>query len=316
MGIPIVRFERRDGLVSWGRFESGLIRPIPGEADNLGNFLANRVWKQSPTREEFRPGEVKFLSPVTAPCQIVCQGKNYSDHRAETGVKSDGKGDNILFTKADSCLAPPVTEVRRPGGVRLLDYELELGLVIGAPVSAGVTVTPENLHEFVYGLVMANDISARDVQVPQRQWFKGKSFRGFCPVGPVLYLFDPEEIPLLQDMEMQLCVNGEVRQRANTSQLIHGPADTLREISRIFDLRPGDLLLTGTPGGVAMRVKAKSWFGEFMGTFQNEQEKFRRFVEEQARNPRYLKDGDKVESTLRSADGRIDLGKQSWTVVT
>jgi 2,4-didehydro-3-deoxy-L-rhamnonate hydrolase len=313
MGTPVVRFQNRDGLVSWGRLEPEGVRPIPGPAESLSAFLTKQAWKQQPARDALPLEEVSLLSPVTAPCQIICQGKNYLEHMVETGVRPGSKDFNTLFAKADSSLAPPVGEVVRPKGVRLLDYELELGLVIGSSLRSYRKVTESSLHELVAGIVMGNDLSARDIQVPQRQWFKGKSFRGFCPVGPVLYLLDPEDFPRIYELDLELTVNGKRQQKASTRQLLHRPEDTLTEISGIFDLRPGDLLLTGTPGGVAMRVKPKGLLGELRGAFRGDREKFAAFVEEQALSPRYLQDGDLIESTIRSADGVVDLGARgSW----
>lgn len=315
MGIAIVRFKKPDdGLVSFGRLEGGVVRPIPGPAGSLGAFIREKTWKQNPANFQYPLEGLELYSPVTAPCQILCQGKNYLDHVVETGVKPEDKDYNILFTKADSSLASPIGQAVRPEGVKLLDYEVELALVIGAEITGPVHVDERNLHEYVAGVVMANDLSARDIQVPQRQWFKGKSFRGFCPVGPILHLLDPEEIPLLGDMELSLSVNGNIRQKANTRQMLHKPAETLMEMSRIFDLRPGDILLTGTPGGVAMRVKQKSWFEEVMGATQSDKERFSRFVEDQAGSDRYLKSGDQIESTIRTANGVIDLGRQRLTI--
>ena len=104
----------------------------------------------------------------------------------------------------------------RPSHVRLLDYEIELGLVMGAAVTAGRPVTPEDLPGLIFGLVIANDISARDVQLPQMQFFKGKSYRGFCPVGPYLTIPDRAEFALIDDLLLTLSVNGEVRQQDST----------------------------------------------------------------------------------------------------
>jgi 2-keto-4-pentenoate hydratase/2-oxohepta-3-ene-1,7-dioic acid hydratase in catechol pathway len=315
MGIAIVRFKKPDdGLISFGRLEGGMVKPIPGPADSLSSFIRHKTWRQNPANFQYPFSSLELYSPVTPPCQIVCQGKNYLDHVLETGVKPEDKDYNILFTKADSSLAPPVGQVARPEGVRLLDYEVELALVIGTEITGPIHVDERNLHEYVAGVVMANDLSARDVQVPQRQWFKGKSFRGFCPVGPILHLLDAEEVPLMDDMELTLSVNGEIRQKANTRQMMHKPAETLTEVSRIFDLRPGDILLTGTPGGVAMRAKQKSWFEEVMGAAQGDKERFARFVEDQAASARYLKGGDIIESTIRSSNGVIDLGRQKLAI--
>lgn len=315
--IRILRLKnKKSSMIFWAhQKEQNLFLLGSAENQSLADFLQSDFRKKlSEKKESVNFSDFEVLSPVTAPCQIICQGKNYLDHLLETGVQPKNKEFNLLFTKADSTLASAEGEVQRPTGVRLLDYELELGIVIGKKIDSPVDVNENNLYEYVAGIVMANDISARDVQVPERQWFKGKSFRGFCPVGPVLVLLDKEDFPKLLNLQLELKVNGERRQKANTKQLMHRPADTLREISKIFDLRVGDLLLTGTPGGVAMRVKAKTRWEEFLGIFKSEKEKFADFIEEQAASPRFLKTGDKIESTIRSEDGLIDLGKQELVV--
>lgn len=311
MGISLVRFREGDQSV-WGRLEGESVHPLRHAPAALPELLAGRSWEQT---AEPRPlSSLSLLAPLTKPTRIICQGKNYLDHLLETGTTPQQKEFNLFFTKADSSLAPATGPVKRPPGVRLLDYELELGLVIGRPIRAGDRITEENLADCVAGFVMANDVSARDVQIPQRQWFKGKSFRTFCPLGPVLFLPSPEEFRRLYDLELHLMVNGETRQKSNTKLLLHKPAPTLQEIAGLCDLNPGDLLLTGTPGGVAMKVKPKSRWEELRDAFKSDTEKFAAFVEEQAQSPRYLKDGDRVECTIRTADGAIDLGRQSWVV--
>lgn len=320
MAVRLARIQnRKNGLPYWAYWKNRELFVL-GPAKSLGETLSEFLKSGGPQKISSNPGqpievnEVQFLSPVTAPCQIICQGKNYLDHLLETGVQPKNKEFNLLFTKADSCLAPASGEVARPERVRLLDYELELGLVIGKDLTKPTEIHENNLHEYVAGIVMANDISARDVQIPERQWFKGKSFRGFCPVGPVLLLLEKEEFSKILDLKLELKVNGEVRQKSNTKLLMHKPADTLSEISKIFDMRVGDLLLTGTPGGVAMKVKAKTWWEEFSGTFKTEKEKFSEFIEEQSMSSRYLKSGDKIESTICSEDGLFDLGKQELVI--
>lgn len=259
------------------------------------------------------PEEDQFLSPVTGPCQIVCQGKNYAEHILETGIRPEDKDYNLLFAKAASSLAPPSGSVIRPAHVRLLDYELELGLVIGREIRGPIDVTEENLSTYAAGIVMANDVSARDIQVPQGQWFKGKSYRTFCPVGPVLHLFSPGE--RLGSLEMELAVNGNIRQKTNTDQMIYRPHETLSEVSRLMDLDPGDLILTGTPGGVAMKVPSARK-RSFFGLFFSEKKMMRLFIEGQSKSPKYLRDGDALESWIRSGDGRVDLGKQRLRIQT
>ncbi len=304
MGTKIFRAQTSSGI-RWGKEIAGSFFWLQNTSETLAKFLTTQGWNSDAM--PMRNGEsFSFLSPVTSPCQIICQGKNYLDHLLETGVQPKDKDFNILFTKADSTLAAPVGELPIPKGVRLLDYEIELGLVIGKTIDASTKIEESNLSSFIAGLVIGNDFSARDIQVPQRQWFKGKSFRGFCPVGPFFYLLDPGEFSLALDLELELKVNGEVRQRANTKQLMHKPLETLQEIQTIFDLRVGDLLLTGTPGGVAMKVKPK--VGD--GNAEGDKEKFQKFIEEQAASGRYLKAGDEVSAEIYSANGAIHLGKQ------
>ncbi len=317
MGWPLVRYKGKGGAISWGCLRGSDVFALSTSADSLPKLLASDLPALA-AQALLGAGEslagLELYSPVTAPCQIVCQGKNYLDHLLETGVLPKNKEHNLLFSKSDSSLASGVGTVWRPEGVRLLDYEIELGLIIRREISEPVDVNDFNLHEFVAGLVMANDISARDVQVPERQWFRGKSFRGFCPVGPIFYYMEKEDFAKLYELQLHLSVNGTVRQKATTAQLMHRPPATLGLISRSFDLRTGDLLLTGPPGGVSMRVKPKSRWAEFRDLWKSDKEKFTRFVEEQAESGRYLKDWDRIEARIFTPDRSIDLGEQRLVV--
>lgn len=318
MGLALVRYKTKSGEILWGYAEGEQVFPLSVSPDTLAEFLKKVDDPHKLARFESGVGfhDIELLSPVSSPCQIICQGKNYLDHLLETGVKPKNKAFNLLFTKASSSLAPARGPLKKPEHVKLFDYELELGLVIRKHISAPVTVTRENIFEYVAGLVMANDVSARDIQVPERQWFKGKSLRGFCPVGPWVWLWTREEVAKLWDLELELKVNGSTRQKSNTKLLMHSPEDTLSEISGLFDLYPGDLLLTGTPGGVAMKVAAKTWWEEVLDALRGkgDKEKFAEFIASQSRSSRYLKRGDLIESTIRSADGAIDLGQQVLSV--
>ena len=309
MGFSIQIVKESGGKISWVALAGGKALRLPTDASSLQELLLENVPALVAKAKEPVSG-AEVLSPVTAPCQIICQGKNYLDHLIETGVKPQNKDYNLLFTKADSSLAPPFGPLKRPKEVRLLDYEVELGLVIGREIKEEISVGEQELGHYVAALVLANDVSARDVQVPERQWFRGKSFRGFCPVGPLLYWMEPQDWKHFYSLELQLSVNGEVRQKATTAQLMHRPPETLSLISRTFDLRPGDLLLTGTPGGVSMKVKPKSYEEEVADLKLTDREKMQRFVENQAANGRYLKDGDRIEASIRTSTGEIDLGAQ------
>jgi catechol 2,3-dioxygenase-like lactoylglutathione lyase family enzyme len=151
------------------------------------------------------------------------------------------------------------------------------------------------------------------VQIPEEQWVKGKSFRTFCPTGPYLYLLDDTDRDLLESLELRLWVNGELRQSASTADLLYKPHETLTELSSVMDLSPGDLILTGTPGGVA--IKAPPPLMRTLGGLLPAERRMKAFLEGQAGNPAYLQPGDVVRVSIFSRDGRADLGTQVNRVV-
>ena len=129
--------------------------------------------------------------------------------------------------------------VHRPAHVALLDDEIELALVFRRSVSSPVTVTYAALKDYVFAITMANDISARDVQLPQTQFFKGKSYRGFCPIGPWLTVLDPQEFALLDNLDLRLLVNGALRQKDTTANLVFKPAEENHGIVHVRQHCPG-----------------------------------------------------------------------------
>ena len=144
--------------------------------------------------------EVEPLSPITTPAKLFCQGLNYASHREEVGVAREAK-QNLIFGKDDSSLCGPNTDIIRPPECEMLDYEAELGLVFSRDITAAVTVTDDNLGDYIAGLLICDDVSARDLQFGAGflQWFRGKGARTFCPTGPYLYLLDPGEATALYD---------------------------------------------------------------------------------------------------------------------
>ncbi|MCM3764463.1 fumarylacetoacetate hydrolase family protein [Neobacillus niacini] len=318
MGLQIVRFEN-EGKEQWGVVTEKQILVLEDSYSSLADFLKNgaeeaRKVKESGAGKSVALDEVTLLSPVTKPARIVCQGANYSSHRAEAGLEAARPPFNLIFSKADSSLCGAYTEIVRPANVQLLDYEIELGLVIGTEIDNAVQVTDETLHQYVAGLVIFNDVSARDVQLTEGQWLKGKSYRTFGPTGPFLYLLDKEEIALIHDLEVKCWVNDELRQSANTNQLLFKPAETISELSEIMDLSAGDLIVTGTTGGVALNL-TPDVLGQVSGMGTPYQKKMEVLVESQINNGKYLKDGDVVRCQIKSADGTIDLGEQVNKVV-
>jgi 2,4-diketo-3-deoxy-L-fuconate hydrolase len=152
------------------------------------------------------------------------------------------------------------------------------------------------------------------VQIPQSQFYKGKSFRTFGPIGPYLCLLAREDMHLLDSLELTLTVNGEVRQSDSTANLVHRPAETLTELSRVQDLFAGDLLSTGTPAGCALAAPAP--WKQKVATLLREDMKWQAFIEGQRKRTQYLKHGDVVTASIRSRDGKLDLGRQTNRIVS
>ena len=314
MSINIVRFEYQ-GQTQWGVIRDTRITPVPGTYATTGDFVRNTTLAELAALDgETLPlSAVKLLSPVTRNQQFVCQGANYRQHMIESGMDPDVKTYNMIFTKASSCIVPADSDVIKPKRVQFLDYEIELGLVMRQAIHGPVDVTDDNLYEYVAGAVIVNDYSARDVQIPQMQFYKGKSFRTFGPVGPWLTLLEPREISALRSLQLKLTVNDKLRQNDTTANLVYGPAETLTELSRVHDLEAGDLLATGTPAGCALSVPSPT--KQKMAAMLPEKAKWEMFLKVQAARPQYLKPGDVVEARIHSSDGRIDLGTQRNRIV-
>lgn len=198
--------------------------------------------------------KAEFLAPIPYPRRnIVCLGKNYLEHVKEIGGITGGPKDTapeypIYFTKAAyPCNRHMGKILRHPEITEKIDYEVELGVVIG---KHGTDIPAEEAPDYVFGYTIGNDISARDVQNRHVNWFMGKSLISHCPVGP--YIVHKDEIPDPQKLSIQSYVNDELRQNGNTADMIWGVADIIHEMSKGYELFPGDIILTGTPKGVGM----------------------------------------------------------------
>ncbi len=183
------------------------------------------------------------MLPIDRPSKIVCIGLNYADHAEEQGAQLPEEP--RLFAKWQNALIGPGEPIVIPPFVQRCDYEAELGAVIGARVRA---VSVENALEAVAGYVCVNDVSARDLQRADRQWTRGKSLDTFCPVGPRLVPRD--EISDPQNLAIRAILNGETMQESTTANMLFGVAELIAYVTRAITLEPGDLLVTGTPGGV------------------------------------------------------------------
>ncbi|NWE49872.1 fumarylacetoacetate hydrolase family protein [Pseudomonas gingeri] len=314
MAVHVIRFEYQNH-VQWGVIHAARITVIAGDYASTGELINNtNVTELARMNQGDLPlTAVKLLSPVTRDQQFVCQGANYRQHMIESGMDPDAKHFNMIFTKATSCIVAADSELIKPRNVRFLDYEIELGLVLKRAITGKVTVTDQNLHEFVAGVVVVNDYSARDIQIPQMQFYKGKSFRTFGPVGPYLCLLEAHDIHHLKNLQLRLTVNGQVRQNDSTANLVYGPAETLSELSGLQDFNAGDLIATGTPAGCALTVPSPA--KQRIGALLPEAAKWKLFLKAQEGRTQYLKAGDVVEASIRSSDGQIDLGTQRNLVV-
>jgi 2-keto-4-pentenoate hydratase/2-oxohepta-3-ene-1,7-dioic acid hydratase in catechol pathway len=181
--------------------------------------------------------------PIAIPAKIVCVGLNYRDHAEEQGV--DLPEAPLLFAKWPNTLIGPGEAIVIPPITSKVDYEAELGVVIGARLR---NVSEENALEGVRGYVCLNDVSARDLQFADGQWVRGKSLDTFCPVGPELV--PASDVPDPQCLAIRALVNGRVLQDSSTAQMVFGVAAVIAHVSRAITLEPGDLIATGTPAGV------------------------------------------------------------------
>jgi 2-keto-4-pentenoate hydratase/2-oxohepta-3-ene-1,7-dioic acid hydratase in catechol pathway len=276
---------------------------LPTTAELLTNGLEAVRAAASATAGGVPADGLPLLSPVTSPCRVVAQAVNYRSHARQTGFGEDPPA--VFFRKSSASISGPIDDVVRPSHVRLLDYEVELGLVIGRGLAIGTDV---DLPRHVAAMVMCNDISARDVQLEKGQFYESKSYPTFTPTGPRLVLLDPEDFPRLPGLRLRLWVNGELRQDGTVADMITPPAAALTLLARFQPLDPGDLVLTGTPGGTALQAPPMAI--EKLGDLLPTALKWRVFFSRQQRNPTYLKAGDVITASIATEDRALDLGMQ------
>jgi 2-keto-4-pentenoate hydratase/2-oxohepta-3-ene-1,7-dioic acid hydratase in catechol pathway len=251
---------------------------------------------------------LRLVSPITVPCRVVAQLANYASHAKDAG-RNPATDPLAFFRKASGSISGPLDDIIKPEHVRLLDYEVEIGLVIGRDVPVGTTITEANLSDYICGLVVANDVSARDVQLTKTQFYEAKSYPTFTPVGPALVLLDGDELKRFGDLRLRLRVNGEIRQDMLVDgDIIYPPVQALQALSRFQRLDAGDLVLTGTPVGTAISAPPKPI--QIIGSLLPDQLKWKTFFSTQAKNPKYLHHGDVVEAAVATDDAAIDLGAQ------
>ena len=189
---------------------------------------------------------------VTAPEKILCVGLNYRRHAAESGAQVPELP--VLFSKFNNALAAPGDAIPIPQNVIQVDYEVELAVVMGKTAKY---VSEDEALDYVLGYCTANDVSARELQMRTSQWLLGKTSDSFCPIGP--YLVTADEVGDPQALFTKSWLNGEPRQNSNTADMVFTVAQVISYVSRYMTLKPGDVILTGTPEGVILGMKEKVW---------------------------------------------------------
>lgn len=252
-----------------GCLDNGEVVPTPGIPDLLSFFndpsLEHTIEAALKGRIGAQPiEEVQLLAPIPRPTKIIGIGVNYQSHAKETGRSIPETP--ILFSKPPTAIIGPEEDIVIPNRATKVDYEVELGVIIG---KTGRDVPVDEALDYVGGYTVFNDVSARGFQFRDGQWFRGKSFDTFAPMGPCLTL--PDQIKDPQKLQLELRLNGKVRQDSSTAEMIFSVAELIADISQVMTLEPGDVIATGTPAGVGHVAKP---------------------------NPVYLQPGDVVEAEI------------------
>jgi len=231
-GVPSTMEE----VIEQGELGLAALRKLVLKASSVPGFPRS-VWLEEEA--------LRFAPCIPSSNKIICVGLNYRRHAEETN--SPIPQTPILFSKFNNALSAHGDEIELPAASSQVDYECELAVIIGNKTRQ---VTKEQAMNYVFGYCIANDLSARDLQMQSSQWLLGKTCDGFSPLGPYLVTADDVENP--NDLWMKTTVNGEVRQSSRTSDMIFACEEIVSYISRHFTLMPGDVILTGTPEGVVM----------------------------------------------------------------
>jgi 2-keto-4-pentenoate hydratase/2-oxohepta-3-ene-1,7-dioic acid hydratase in catechol pathway len=255
------------GQAALGRVEGDEITPLPAQFGSMLDLIIGwqelePVLRKALSAADARPfplEDVDLLPPLPRPGKILAIGLNYADHIRETGAASPPR--QIWFCKQPTAANGPFDPIMLPKVATEIDYEAELVVVIG---KGGRNISRADAPAAVFGYCVGNDVSARDWQMATSQWMLGKSFDTHAPFGP--WITTAGEVPDPHSLGIRSFVNGEKRQDSSTSNLVFDIWDQIAHVSQVMTLEPGDLIFTGTPGGVGMGMKP----------------------------PRYLKDGDVV----------------------
>jgi len=227
-----------------------------GWYDEIKNKIEDLPYKESISK-------FKVLSPIPNPNKIICLAYNYSDHAKEQGLEAPE--DPVIVIKPRTALTSTESDIVCPDFVSQLDYEVELAVIIGKNCK---NITVEDTSSAIFGYMVFNDVSARDIQFKDKQFTRGKSFDSFAPCGP--WITTADEIHDVQNLKLTTKINGELRQNSSTNKMFIKIPEIISKISKVMTLEKGDIIATGTPAGVVLNNL----------------------------NAVFLKDGDKVEMEI------------------
>ena len=232
--------------------KNGIIRDLSSIIEDLNPITINqntieKIKKCDLSKLQEIPKNFRIGACVSNPEKFIGIGLNYSDHAEETGMKPPSEP--IIFIKANSCICGPNDNVIIPKNSKKTDWEIELGIVIGKKAQY---ISEDKSLEYIFGYCIVNDISEREFQIERSggQWDKGKGCDTFGPIGP--YLVTKNEIKNIQDLNLELKLNGKITQKGNTNKMIFGVKHIVSYLSHFMTLNPGDIITTGTPPGVGM----------------------------------------------------------------
>jgi 2-keto-4-pentenoate hydratase/2-oxohepta-3-ene-1,7-dioic acid hydratase in catechol pathway len=247
--MRLIRFgnsgAERPGLWKDGRIVD-LRRHFP-EMPDIGESFFREGWlaKVAGVADDGRSMDVRLGPPVARPSKLICLGKNYLEHAQEGNFEAPEKP--LLFAKAPNALSSPKDPIILPRSCGQVDWEVELALVVGRE---GKRISRDRAWDYIAGYTVMNDVSGREAQFGDGQWFRGKSFDTFAPLGPALVT--PDEIEDIRNLQLTAMVDNQVMQTGNTGDLVFDIPHLMAYISEDITLLPGDVISTGTPAGVGI----------------------------------------------------------------
>ena len=247
--MKLVRFGQK-GKAKPGLWKDGKIvdlREIFPQIPDINETFFREGWleKVAGVKKSGQKIEARIASPIHRPSKIICLGKNYAEHAKEGGFENPEKP--LLFCKTPNALSGPYDPIILPRSSDQVDWEVELAVIIG---KEGKRIAKTDAFDYVAGFTVMNDVSGRQAQFSDSQWFRGKSFDSFAPAGP--FIVTPDEIDNVNNLRLTAVVDGEIMQDGNTRDMIFDIRAIIENISEDITLIPGDIISTGTPAGVGI----------------------------------------------------------------